>query len=280
MPTASPKRRARRPPCDKPGWLWRLLSWCALAFAALVIATAACNQRWDLTWRISPNFFAGTRSGALKIMKDWHGDPSQQTFFAWKAIHRIHDMDWEGRWLYQPALGWYEVPLWLAALIALTPPLILWHLGLSLRARRRARRIAAWSALLLSLLVFAALSLSVLWRGSLTQGGAILTLSRASLSLQLQHAGDAIDVSGAVTSEWVRAAAARPIFLPSWIDSGTHHKLDLPLWIPGLALLAGAAALRRLGRFDPRMLAGHCSGCGYERKGLSQQAPCPECGAP
>jgi hypothetical protein len=74
---------------------------------------------------------------------------------------------------------------------------------------------------------------------------------------------------------------------PHWRDSDWswwfHFERDginvVPLWaimlvtgVPALLLLSAARRLRRR--------PGHCHGCGYDRRGLPWDAPCPECGAP
>jgi hypothetical protein len=276
MPTASPKPRARRAPREKPGWPWRLLSWSAAAFAVVALLGTICSIRWDLTWRISHNIMAGTRTGALKVFKDWHGNPS----LGMGVTRHTADVDWAGRWLYDTSLGWYEVPLWFAILIALVPSFTLWHFGLKWRTRLKFRRGTAWALLALAVLLLIALTLSVWWQATLTQPGASMTVSRTAATFEVTNSKDRIMIGGSTKWDLVRTSTAKPILLPTWTDTGTSSTLVLPIWIPMLTLLASAALLRRLGHLDPRSLPGHCSGCGYARQGLSQQAPCPECGAP
>lgn len=52
--------------------------------------------------------------------------------------------------------------------------------------------------------------------------------------------------------------------------------LALTAFLAGLLLSAGLLAASRLGRAPRPHYA--CRGCGYDRRGLPPQAPCPECG--
>jgi hypothetical protein len=265
---------ARRAPRETPLLIWRVLSWASGAFAALAFTIAIMNVRWDVTWRITPTLIAGTRYGALKMFRDWRSVPGQ----GWGISRRGHDINWAGRWLYDANADWLEMPIWAALLLALVPSLILWHVGLKFSARLRSRRIAAWALVGLSVLLIGAAVASVWLKAVITQDKASLTLARTSMSLKLDHSQGYVIIGGSPRAAWSNARPAVPIALPSWKDDGTDYTLELPLWIPSSLLFAFAWGLHRLGHFDPRRLPGHCTGCGYDRKGLAQDANCPECG--
>jgi hypothetical protein len=57
----------------------------------------------------------------------------------------------------------------------------------------------------------------------------------------------------------------------------------VPMWLVGAGATLGSLLawwlgswLRRVGRFYYKL----CPGCRYDRRGLSDDAPCPECGSP
>jgi hypothetical protein len=53
--------------------------------------------------------------------------------------------------------------------------------------------------------------------------------------------------------------------------------ITVPLWMP--ALLAGSAGFACWRQRRSIAAVGHCGKCGYDRAGLANGAPCPECGA-
>ncbi len=264
----------RQAPRETPLLIWRLLSWAAGSFAALAFTIAVMNVRWDVTWRFTPTLIAGTRHGAVKVFKDWHTVPVQ----GWGVSRRVNDIDWAGRWLYDANSDWFEMPIWAALLLALIPSLILWHVGLKFSARLRSRRIAARALVGLSVLLVSAAVASVWLKAIIRQDLASLTVAHMSLTLKLDHSQGYVIIGGSPKAACERAILATPIVLPSWKDNGTEYALELPLWVPVIMLFAFAWGLRRLGRYDPRGLAGHCPSCGYDRKSLAQEATCPECG--
>jgi hypothetical protein len=170
------------------------------------------------------------------------------------------------------------MPIWAALLLALVPSLILWHVGLRFSARLRSRRIAAWGLVGLSVLLLSAAVASVWLKATVTQDLASLTLDRMSLTLKLDHSQGYVIIGGSPNASWSKADLAAPILLPSWKDNGTEYTLEVPLWLPSILLFAFAWGLHRLGHYDPRRLPGHCPRCGYDCKGLAQDAKCPECG--
>lgn len=73
-----------------------------------------------------------------------------------------------------------------------------------------------------------------------------------------------------VPSAWWPYADSRPSGRSVWI----------PLWIPGLAAIGASIWFYRdHQREKMRGFIGCCRACGYDRSGLAESAPCPECGA-
>jgi hypothetical protein len=66
---------------------------------------------------------------------------------------------------------------------------------------------------------------------------------------------------------------------PGWLVEKSGFGIMIPLW---LFLLPSAIATALLWRRDHiltgRARAGQCARCAYDRRGLSQDAACPECG--
>lgn len=78
---------------------------------------------------------------------------------------------------------------------------------------------------------------------------------------------------------WHLAPARRFTWWPwSWRVRGVTA-VSVPLWIPAAALTVPAAWLFWLDH-RARQQPGLCGRCGYERAGLADSAPCPECGRP
>jgi hypothetical protein len=73
--------------------------------------------------------------------------------------------------------------------------------------------------------------------------------------------------------------AWRTGFGGEWHDA-THFSALIPLWPPFVCFGALAAVLwvrdKRAARAE---LVGHCSSCGYDRRGLESATACPECGS-
>jgi hypothetical protein len=74
-----------------------------------------------------------------------------------------------------------------------------------------------------------------------------------------------------------------PVKAPAWywgFQWEPRDVLQIPLWAPFLAAAAPAAALWRPELRDRRRRrSGRCPSCGYDRRGLTPDAKCPECGA-
>lgn len=77
-------------------------------------------------------------------------------------------------------------------------------------------------------------------------------------------------------TRWTPAHAAA--WRPFHIHQGSYHALAVPLWLPLLAAVGGAAWAH--GAISARAWArsGRCDACGYSLNSLPVGAPCPECG--
>ncbi len=68
-----------------------------------------------------------------------------------------------------------------------------------------------------------------------------------------------------------------------WFDvrvSSPTQSLGIPLWAPAVLTTALSAAAWRLDTpARRRARVGHCPNCGYDRRGIAPDVPCPECGA-
>lgn len=65
-------------------------------------------------------------------------------------------------------------------------------------------------------------------------------------------------------------------WLPRWQTTTPWTDVSFPLWIPVVVLLVPTVLLWvKFGRWAAEM---QCSACGYDRSGLPESAPCPECG--
>ncbi len=67
-------------------------------------------------------------------------------------------------------------------------------------------------------------------------------------------------------------------WLPGWRTSGPPSSMTsvtIPMWIPAAIAAFGLTRAQRHLRLSSRNV---CRSCGYERAGLGDGAPCPECG--
>ena len=61
---------------------------------------------------------------------------------------------------------------------------------------------------------------------------------------------------------------------------GYPHELGVPMWLPAVVLALPALAVWTLDTIATRRRnrKGLCPKCGYSRRGIGPDAPCPECG--
>ena len=120
-------------------------------------------------------------------------------------------------------------------------------------------------------------------------------------NIQLQHGGDRYVSlhSGAVWFGTVpprrgERVRLKPGLYATKLDSGTHTGMvwsvqrfnvmgyplvAIPTWPAAVVLLSTAAlVMKNPVRAALRRRRGACLACGYDRRGLAPQAPCPECG--
>jgi hypothetical protein len=143
----------------------------------------------------------------------------------------------------------------------------------------RIRTAARWA------LVFGCAALIVLWLWSArhfaywTYPRGLIFITRGQLELWYYPASD----FGGSASIWAHTGP-HPSFSWSWWFHGTQTKtgnviLAVPLWLFELILLVPLIRPWRFTRARRRIRRGLCTGCGYDRRGISEQRECPECGA-
>ncbi len=147
----------------------------------------------------------------------------------------------------------------------------------------RVKSIARWTAWVLAVLL-PAMWVTTIWLtvfvrlpGGDSQSGAGLGLSGGAFSVALASLDD-LPASG--------FRAQDPPRVPRrWrVTAGSHRSLiyiAVPLWIPWTCCFPFAFWFYRDHRREKmRRIIGRCRACGYDRSGLPQSAPCPECAAP
>jgi hypothetical protein len=89
---------------------------------------------------------------------------------------------------------------------------------------------------------------------------------------------DGISALSGLPSHWEWSSFYMRNPVPSY--DGTDCYLRIPFW-PLVPLLLTASVMLgwREVRDNRRVRAGRCRSCGYDRRGLAEDAPCPECGA-
>jgi hypothetical protein len=160
-------------------------------------------------------------------------------------------------------------------------------MGLS---RRLAER-TLWAGAALLLAVFIVNRWAwVIWTGwpreAWLAGGAVHARWHPASSPQSSfYNGDGIRVGWATTPEWlwkpeVESKTANEVRGNVQYLGPAYTYLCVPLWpfvlitgLPAALLWSGDHARRRAERL------GHCRACGYDRRGLAAQSPCPECGS-
>jgi hypothetical protein len=162
-----------------------------------------------------------------------------------------------------------------------------------MRPRPRLRKTAKWVGVLVCAVIAGVLAASYRWSAAaaldretgLRRFVSLLYINKAAVSyvsqevqphhLRLnihpeQPTGFRAEVSRAFSGAvWRPHVESRP----GWTQ------VSLPLWLPLLLIAIPTALLwRRDHILTKRAKAGRCSKCGYDRAGLAQTKPCPECG--
>jgi len=142
----------------------------------------------------------------------------------------------------------------------------------------RIRKLVKWSGAVVSL-VFA-----VAWIGSSWWSIGRMTNTGFSVIVQsacVEVADPGLSGVSLPAAQWAKGGPHFSlVWWFKWQTLGSGWDLVVPLWAPVLlAVLVTAAAWRR-DAFAKRIeRAGHCSKCGYDRRGLPTDSLCPECGA-
>lgn len=141
----------------------------------------------------------------------------------------------------------------------------------------RIRRVAKWAGVAICLVLIVCWGVSARWSLVVTIPGPGRMTSVAGIANGCLVAG-----SGAghrdVYFAWQatrRGEGEHLIWLPRWVGvpPGT-------CWVPIWILLAIAGALTAWAWRLDRPRSGRCAQCGYDLRGLSDAAACPECGRP
>lgn len=154
--------------------------------------------------------------------------------------------------------------------------------------RRLARKGGKWAGVVAALAVIA--GGAVTWSESrwCELCGAAISIGRGRVVCsgpQRSTIGDApLDVIRAYVAETPAQEAVLNRSLrtgwawPVW-KLGTRWAVSIPLWVPLCVMAIPTTLLWRADRRAARReKVGHCPACGYDRRGLTQDAPCPECG--
>jgi hypothetical protein len=146
----------------------------------------------------------------------------------------------------------------------------------------RAKSIARWTAWVLAAL------LPLIWAASLW-GTCYGSFRAGPNGLQFGGLvgegtiGFGLDLKGGLPSSFV-ATRATPTWPREWLlhagGSNGMAGVTVPLWMPWLAAIGASIwFFRDHQREKMRRIIGRCRACGYDRSGLAESAPCPECGA-
>ncbi|MCC6969685.1 MAG: hypothetical protein IT434_05630 [Phycisphaerales bacterium] len=152
----------------------------------------------------------------------------------------------------------------------------------------RAKSIARWTAWVLAVL------LPAMWVASVFFVFLARTPARADARFVAVFVGDGCVGFAYITDPSKVGRTIRPVdvrrssvinplamVLPDILKTPASTQVVLPLWIPWLIALGFSAwFLRDHRREKMRRMIGRCPACGYDRSGLPQSAPCPECAAP
>jgi hypothetical protein len=171
------------------------------------------------------------------------------------------------------------------------------------RTRRGVRAILKWASLGLLVLVLASWMLSGWWRIScslfadecfiaLELEGGVCTLrvihDVPATTVNLQAAATARKLHGPAPASIYGRAALTPsparwywwgkwdVTLPP--DHAWSDTIALPLWPAAFAMLLVVLVWHFNPRAAYRRRRDRCVHCGYDRRGLAAEAPCPECG--
>ncbi|CAG0994214.1 hypothetical protein PHYC_02465 [Phycisphaerales bacterium] len=159
--------------------------------------------------------------------------------------------------------------------------------GLSKPSRGRARRVAKWVGLVISVIVASAWIGSMWWGVAWWQvppkgsGGnvVIYVLGQGAIGYSRFSLANAPNASAA--SKWYfNRVPFRPLWW-LWWDSRGSRTLMVPLYMPTFVVGAATFAVWRRDRAAAWRLAHPraCVKCGYDRAGLDPAVACPECGA-
>lgn len=148
------------------------------------------------------------------------------------------------------------------------------------RHRRRLTRTAAWACALLAMTLLALLMVSVFGHVWVARGATYLGVSRGVFVITWGYNNPTAQIlaptDGSAALRWRSYEPGLDWWFRRRVVTWTPLRNEsLPLWIP-IVVLSGLCIglFRRLRGRDPNM----CARCGYDLRGLSPDARCPECG--
>lgn len=155
----------------------------------------------------------------------------------------------------------------------------------------RVKPIARWTAWVLAVLLPAMWVASMWWTIVLTIPGgvrgpqAVICLGGGGFSVAYVSHIERTDIGALARHIFHRTPYGLALETDSLIASKIQeHGVTgafIPVWMPWLiAIGASIWFFRDHQREKMRRIIGRCPACGYDRSGLPQSAPCPECAAP
>lgn len=151
-----------------------------------------------------------------------------------------------------------------------------------MKKRGLLKSIARWTAWVLAVLLPAMWVVSLWASAFVSTPGGSKTIQASSIL-----GGGALGFGVTLDGDWPKSfltVAERPALPRQWLPHVAHSKravgVTVPLWMPWLVALGFSVWFYRdHQRQKQRRLLGCCPACGYDRSGLADSAPCPECGA-
>jgi len=100
-------------------------------------------------------------------------------------------------------------------------------------------------------------------------------ITKAELNEAIKRATREMDANSVISAVQGRGGS----WIPRWDYLSGYWGISIPLWMPFLLFAIPTALLWRRDQIaTKRARIGRCPCCGYDRRGLAADSPCPECG--